>query len=147
MNILILNGPNLDLLGTRETSVYGHATLAGIEATCIEHGARLGVSVTTAQSNSEGALVDTLHEAREDRDGVVLNAGAYTHTSIALRDAITAIGRPVVELHLSNIHARETFRHRSMIAPVCVGVIQGFGAAGYPLALTALHGWITDHAT
>jgi 3-dehydroquinate dehydratase-2 len=141
--VLVLNGPNLNLLGTREPSVYGHHSLADIEAACLAHGRSLGVDVTFAQSNSEGALVDHLHAARGAMDGVVLNAGAYTHTSIALRDAISAIALPVVELHLSNTHARETFRHVSMIAPVCLGVIQGFGAAGYSLALTALHGHLS----
>jgi 3-dehydroquinate dehydratase-2 len=143
MYILVLNGPNLNLLGTREPEVYGHATLADIEASCVAHGATLGLSVTCAQSNSEGALIDHLHAARGTMAGVVLNAGAYTHSSIALRDAISATQLPVVELHLSNTHAREPFRHVSMIAPVCIGVIQGFGAQGYPLALTALHGHLS----
>ncbi len=140
MRILVLNGPNLNLLGQREPSVYGATTLAEIEASCIAHGKTLGLDVSCAQSNHEGALVDALHGT--DARGVVLNAGAYTHTSIALRDAIAAIAQPVVELHLSNTHAREPFRHVSMIAPVCAGVIQGFGAAGYPLAITALKGVI-----
>lgn len=139
MNLLVLNGPNLNLLGTREPDIYGADTLADIEAACVAHGGTLGATVTCQQSNVEGVLVDALHAARDTQDGVVLNAGAYTHTSVALRDAISAIGLPVVELHLSNTHAREDFRHISMIAPVCRGVIQGFGAAGYPLALTALH--------
>lgn len=147
MNILVLNGPNLNLLGTREPGIYGHATLAEIEADCIAHGRGLGVNVSFAQSNSEGALVDHLHAARDGMAGVVLNAGAYTHSSIALRDAITATGLPVVELHLSNTHAREAFRHVSLIAPVCIGVIQGFGARGYPLALTALHGHLTGEGS
>ncbi|PWK62532.1 type II 3-dehydroquinate dehydratase [Roseicyclus mahoneyensis] len=140
MNILVLNGPNLNLLGTREPSIYGHTTLPDIEAACIAHGKTLGLAVSCAQSNHEGALVDHLHAARGMMAGVVLNAGAYTHTSVALRDAITACALPVVELHLSNTHAREAFRHVSLIAPVCIGVIQGFGARGYPLALSALHG-------
>jgi len=140
MNILVLNGPNLNLLGTREPSIYGAETLADIEAACVAHGAANGLTVTCQQSNIEGELVSALHAARGTQDGVVLNAGAYTHTSIALRDAISAVELPVIELHLSNTHAREAFRHVSMIAPVCKGVIQGFGAAGYPLAITALHG-------
>jgi 3-dehydroquinate dehydratase-2 len=139
MKILVLNGPNLNLLGTREPAIYGHTTLADIEAACLAHGRTLGQTVTCAQSNHEGALVDHLHAGRGTMAGVVLNAGAYTHTSVALRDAITATGLPVIELHLSNVHAREAFRHVSLIAPVCIGVIQGFGARGYPLALTALH--------
>jgi len=143
MNFLVLNGPNLNLLGTREPTIYGSTTLADIQAACVAHGATLGANVQCQQSNIEGDLVSALHSARETADGVVLNAGAYTHSSIALRDAISAIDIPVVELHLSNTHARESFRHVSMIAPVCRGVIQGFGAAGYPLALTALHQIVT----
>ena len=143
MNILVLNGPNLNLLGTREPGIYGHTTLAEIEAACVAHGRTLGLEVQCAQSNHEGALVDHLHAARGAMAGVVLNAGAYTHTSVALRDAISATGLPVIELHLSNTHARESFRHVSFLAPVCIGVIQGFGARGYPLAITALHGHLT----
>ena len=140
MQLLVLHGPNLNLLGTREPKIYGSTTLAQIEADCVAHGQTLGVSVSCAQSNHEGALIDHLHAARGTMAGVVLNAGAYTHTSVALRDAITASELSVVELHLSNTHARESFRHVSLIAPVCVGVIQGFGAAGYRLALSAMHG-------
>lgn len=138
--LLILNGPNLNLLGTREPEVYGSTTLAEIEADAIEYGAARGVSVTCAQNNSEGALVDILQAARGSVDAVILNAGAYTHTSIALRDAVAGIGLPVIELHLSNVHAREHFRHHSYLAPVCLGVICGFGAAGYRLAIDAALG-------
>jgi 3-dehydroquinate dehydratase-2 len=144
-SILVLNGPNLNLLGTREPGIYGRTTLAQIEADCIETGRALGLDVTCLQSNHEGALVDALHAAMGLHDGVVLNAGAYTHTSIALRDAISGSGLPVVELHLSNVHAREPFRHVSHIAPVALGVIAGFGAAGYDLALRALAGHLEAH--
>ena len=138
--ILILNGPNLNLLGLREPEIYGSKTLADIEADVAAYGTTRGVTVTCAQSNHEGTLVDAIHAARGVQDGIVLNAGAYTHTSIALRDAIAGTGVPTVELHLSNIHAREPFRHHSMIAPVAVGMICGFGAAGYSLAVDALLG-------
>lgn len=138
MHILVLNGPNLNLLGTREPEVYGHTTLADIEASCQQTAQALEFDISFAQSNHEGALVDAIHAACGVSDGIVINAGAYTHTSLALRDAIAGVGLPVIELHISNTHARETFRHHSYIAPVCLGVIQGFGAAGYPLALQAM---------
>lgn len=138
MKISVFNGPNLNLLGTREPAIYGADTLADVEAACRATGRDLGVDIDVLQSNHEGALVDAFHAARATSQGVVINAGAYTHTSIALRDAISATQLPTVELHLSNTHAREDFRHHSMIAPVCVGLILGFGAAGYPLAITAL---------
>ncbi len=139
-SVLVLNGPNLNLLGLREPEIYGADTLADVEAACVAHATANGFSVTCAQSNHEGALVDAIHAARGIHKGIVLNAGAYTHTSIALRDAIAGTQIPTVELHLSNIHAREPFRHHSMIAPVAVGMICGFGAAGYTLALDALIG-------
>lgn len=137
-SILILNGPNLNLLGTRQPEVYGTTTLADIEAQCHEAAKPLGVTLAFAQSNSEGALVDVIHEARGTHNGLILNAGAYTHTSIALMDAISSTEIPTIELHLSNIHAREAFRHTSYIAKVAVGVICGFGAHGYTLALHAM---------
>ncbi|MFV1496323.1 type II 3-dehydroquinate dehydratase [Phaeobacter sp. JH20_02] len=138
-NILVLNGPNLNLLGTRQPEVYGHETLAMVEQRCINHGATLGLSVTCEQSNHEGALLDALHGARGSYSGIILNAGAYTHTSIALMDAIFSIALPVVEVHLSNIHAREEFRHRSYIARAALGQICGFGSQGYLMALDALN--------
>ncbi|PJI91853.1 3-dehydroquinate dehydratase [Yoonia maricola] len=145
-SILILNGPNLNLLGTRQPEVYGPTTLADIEALCQAKATDLGIDLTFAQSNHEGELVDMLHDARGIHAGIVLNAGAYTHTSVALMDAISSIMVPVIELHLSNIHAREAFRQKSYIAPVAVGQICGFGAAGYPLAMDALLSYIGEAA-
>ncbi|MEX0348648.1 MAG: type II 3-dehydroquinate dehydratase [Paracoccaceae bacterium] len=137
-NILVLNGPNLNLLGTRQPEVYGSTTLAMVEDACERHGSSIGLSISCAQSNHEGELIDLVHNARGTQDGIVLNAGAYTHTSIALMDAIASVELPVVEVHLSNIHAREPFRHGSYIAKVAVGQISGFGADSYILALDAL---------
>ncbi len=136
--VFVLNGPNLNMLGKREPGIYGGKTLKDIEADCIAAGRDLGFSVDFRQSNHEGMLVDWLHEADEKAVGVAINAGAYTHTSIALHDAIRAISVPVVEVHISNIHAREEFRHRSMIAAATKGMICGFGPASYTLALSAL---------
>ncbi|MGR3528214.1 MAG: type II 3-dehydroquinate dehydratase [Sulfitobacter sp.] len=137
-SILILNGPNLNLLGTRQPDVYGKTTLADVEALCREKAKTLGLDVAFEQSNHEGALIDLIHAAKGKHAAIVLNAGAYTHTSIALMDAIASVELPVVEVHLSNIHAREEFRHRSYIAPVALGQICGFGAQGYLMALDAL---------
>ena len=135
--VLVLNGPNLNMLGRREPETYGRTTLADIEARCVALGQEVGLDVECHQSNHEGELVSRIHAAAEFK-GVVLNAGAYTHTSIALHDAIRAIDAPVIEVHISNVHAREDFRHHSMVAAACVGVIAGFGASSYDLALRAL---------
>ena len=136
--VLVLNGPNLNLLGTREPEVYGSDTLDDVVSALAADASGRDVTVRAVQSNVEGELVDALHDARGWASGVIFNPGAYTHTSIALRDAITAIELPVVEVHLSNVHAREEFRSRSMVSGVCLGVITGFGAIGYRLALDAL---------
>jgi len=137
MRVLFLNGPNLNLLGTREPGVYGNLTLAQIETQVRNLADTLGVQIEFRQSNLEGELVTWIQQSPGSWDVIVLNAAAYTHSSIALRDAITATGQPTLEIHLSNVHAREEFRHRSLIAPVCRGIIAGFGPASYTLALHA----------
>jgi 3-dehydroquinate dehydratase II len=136
--VLVINGPNINLLGKREPGLYGHTTLEEIEARMTALALDLGLTVEFMQSNSEGTLVDAVQAAAGKAAAIVINPAAYTHTSIALRDAIKAVGLPAVEVHLSNIHAREEFRHTSLTAPVCSGVIAGFGAEGYLLALRAI---------
>ena len=141
--VLVLNGPNLNLLGTREPSVYGAHTLADVEKMCRDEAARLSLELDFRQSNHEGELIDWIHEAGRDHAagtlaGVVFNAGAYTHTSIALHDAIKGANVPVIELHISNVHAREPFRHHSWLSPVAKAIIVGFGVQGYPLAIAGL---------
>lgn len=138
--ITILNGPNLNMLGTREPQVYGATTLADIEALCRKTADALGLEIAFMQTNSEGELVTMIQQTLTAADGIVINPGAYTHTSVAIHDALKAVGKPVIEVHLSNIFARESFRHHSYVSPVATGVMCGLGADGYRLALEALAG-------
>lgn len=137
-SILVVNGPNLNMLGLREPHIYGSTTLDDLETLCQEHAEGLGLTVDFRQSNHEGEIVSWIQQARTDHDGIIINAGAYTHTSVAILDALSAAERPVVEVHLSNIFKREAFRHHSYISPVAVGVICGFGPHGYRMALDAM---------
>ncbi|TLS67808.1 type II 3-dehydroquinate dehydratase [Mariprofundus erugo] len=140
LHILVLHGPNLNMLGTREPGHYGNQTLAEINASLVDLGQSLSVEVTAFQSNHEGALIDRIHQAACDGiDGIVINPAAYTHTSIALRDALLAVSLPFIEVHLSNVHRRESFRHRSMLVDAAIGVIAGFGPSSYLLALRGLN--------
>ena len=138
ISVLVLNGPNLNLLGKREPGVYGFVTLDEINSMLVDEARLLGVELFCQQSNHEGALIDAIHATVDTHQGLLINAGAYTHTSIALRDAIAAVNIPTVEVHLSNIYSREAFRHHSYIAPVAIGQISGFGAESYRLGLQAL---------
>ena len=142
--ILILNGPNLNMLGTRQPEVYGTTSLADIEAACRKRAKVLGLAMDFHQSNGEGALVDRIQEARGTANGIVINPGAYSHTSVAILDALLAAELPVVEVHLSNIHKREAFRRHSYVSQAAHGVICGFGAQGYVMALDAIAGLIAD---
>lgn len=142
--ILILNGPNLNMLGVREPSIYGHTTLSDIEQLCRQHGQAIGLDVDFRQSNHEGELVGWIQDAVGAFDGLAINAGALTHTSVALLDALSILTVPVIEVHLSNIFARENFRHHSYISGVASGVICGFGAQGYVMALDALNSMLTN---
>ena len=137
MNILVLHGPNLNLLGQREPDLYGALTLGDINQQLVEAGTKMGIEINVFQSNQEGALIDALHQAGQNADGVIFNPAGYTHTSVALRDAIAAIEVPVIEVHISNVYAREEFRHKSLLSPVCLGKITGFGWRSYLLALYA----------
>ena len=134
-SVLVLNGPNLNLLGTREPTIYGSETLADVGKLCAQAGERLNLSIDFRQSNAEHQLIDWIHEARERFDGIVINPAAYTHTSVALADAISAVAKPTIEIHISNVHKREAFRHHSYIAAVAEAVIAGCGTQGYVLAL------------
>lgn len=136
--IHILNGPNLNTLGRREPAIYGSTTLADVERSCREVGEAAGIDIVFRQSNHEGELVDWIHQARDEADAIIINAGAYTHTSLAIHDALRYFDKPIVEVHISNIHAREEIRHKSLIAPIALGMIVGFGPLGYELAITAL---------
>ena len=143
-SVLVLHGPNLNLLGKRETEIYGEGDLDTLNQELIKEGADLGLEVRAQQSNHEGELITALHEAMKWARGVVFNPGGYTHTSVALRDAVSGIDLPVVEVHMSNISSREEFRHRSLIAPVCAGQISGFGVNSYQLGLKALCGILVE---
>lgn len=145
MKILVLNGPNLNLLGTREPDKYGTQTLADIETFVKDEASKLNVEVTFYQSNIEGELVNKIQEAKGNFDGIVMNPAAYTHTSVAIRDAILAVNIPTVEIHLSNIHTREEFRKTSLTAPACIGQITGFGANSYKLGLIAINNYLLQN--
>jgi 3-dehydroquinate dehydratase-2 len=144
--VFILNGPNLNLLGKREPHLYGHETLADVEEACRRLAADHGLEIDFRQSNHEGVIVDSIHEARERAAGIIINPGAYSHTSIAIHDAFKAFAGPIIEVHISNIHQREAFRHLSYVSLVAKGVIAGLGSQGYTLALQAMARWLSEPA-
>lgn len=145
LSVLVLHGPNLNLLGLREPQIYGSLTLQEIDSLLLTESEILSVSVVTQQSNQEGTLIDAIHSSYQQYQGILINAGAYTHTSVAIADALKAVRIPTVEVHLSNIYQRESFRHHSYIAPVAIGQISGFGAQSYCLGLRALVGYLRDN--
>ena len=145
MKILVINGVNMNMLGFRETEKYGSMTLKDLEKDLYTYSFKLGVDIETFQSNFEGEIVEKIHSAKDNFDGIVINAGAYTHTSIAIRDAISAVKLPTVEVHMTNIYKREEFRHHSYLAPVCIGQISGFGTNSYKLGLNAVIEYIKHH--
>lgn len=138
LSILLINGPNLNLLGTREPEIYGSQTLGDVEALCAAHAKSHGFELASFQSNTEGTIIDEIHQARDKHQFIIINPGAYTHTSIAIRDALSGVDIPVYEVHLSNVHARESFRKRSYISAIAVGVICGLGSQGYLAAIDAI---------
>lgn len=146
IRIMVLNGPNLNLLGTRQPDVYGDTTLADVESDCLKKADTLGINIDFRQSNHEGELIDWIHEARETMQGIVINPGAYTHTSIAIMDAISSVELPVAEVHISNVHKREAFRHTSYVSKVALGVIAGFGTFGYSMGLEGLVNHLSEQS-
>ncbi len=142
MKILVINGVNMNMLGSRETEKYGTMTLKDLEKDLYAFSFELGIDIETFQSNFEGEIVEKIHSAKDNFDGIVINAGAYTHTSVAIRDAISAVDIPIVEVHMTNIYKREEFRHHSYLAPVCIGQISGFGADSYKLGLKAIKNFL-----
>lgn len=143
MKLLIINGPNLNMLGIREPEKYGSMTFEELEKELYAFSFELGLDIETFQSNSEGAIIDKIQDTLGNFDGILINAGGYTHTSVAIRDAISSVSLPCVEVHITNIHAREEFRHKSLIAPVCIGQIGGFGKNSYKLGMKALNDYLT----